>query len=116
MRTFGKPELGDVDVVGIKGDVVTLIECKNLQMAKTVSEIADICNRFRGEEKDELSKHLRRVEWVNLNRDLVSKRLGIEKIEGVKHLLVTNTEIPKYRSNIKKDSRLKENRLFPLPN
>lgn len=107
MSTFGKPELGDVDVVGIKGNTVTLIECKNLQMAKTVSEIADICNRFRGEEKDELAKHLKRVEWIDANRNVVSKHLGLsEEIEEIKHLLVTNTEIPiKYKEGLPISSR-----------
>lgn len=74
-----------------------MIECKNLQMAKTISEIADICNRFKGEEKDELAKHLARVGWINANRDLVSRHLGM----NVKQLLVTNTEIPiKYKEGL----------------
>ncbi|TVT34782.1 MAG: hypothetical protein FHK81_04915 [Marinobacter vinifirmus] len=102
MSSFGKPELGDVDVIGIKGGRITLIECKNLQMAKTISEIADICNRFKGEEKDELAKHLARVGWINANRDLVSRHLGMNRpIDDVKQLLVTNTEIPiKYKEGL----------------
>lgn len=102
MSSFGKPELGDVDVIGIKGGRITLIECKNLQMAKTISEIADICNRFKGEEKDELAKHLARVGWINANRNLVSRHLGMNRpIDDVKQLLVTNTEIPiKYKEGL----------------
>jgi hypothetical protein len=41
------------------------IECKNLQMAKTISEVADVLNRFKGHgEGDELLKHLKRVDWL----------------------------------------------------
>ena len=66
MTELGAPsELGDIDVLAWKptGEVL-LIECKRLQLARTVAEIAEICRRFRGEAKDELDKHVQRVNWV----------------------------------------------------
>ena len=52
--------------------VVTLLECKNLQFAKTSSEIAKQLNKFRGraDEKgrpDLLGKHLKRMELAQEN-------------------------------------------------
>ena len=103
MRSLGAPaELGDIDVMAIKDEVVIVIECKNLQMAKTVSEIADVCNRFRGEGKDELRKHLNRVTWISKNITSIAKLIGYHKeISILKNLLLTSTEMPmRYRKDL----------------
>lgn len=103
MSSLGAPsEFGDIDVLLVSSErKVIVLECKNLQMAKTISEIADICNRFKGEEKDEMSKHLRRVEWVERNLIAVSKALNSEELRGVDHALVTSTEMPiKYQRTL----------------
>jgi hypothetical protein len=48
-------ELGDVDVLAWKSTgEIQIIECKRLQLARTVAEVAEICRRFRGEAKDGL--------------------------------------------------------------
>ena len=45
-------DLGDVDVLAWKpSGNIRLIECKRLQLARTVAEIAEICHRFQGESK-----------------------------------------------------------------
>ena len=61
MSTLGAPQkLGDIDVMALSSEgCLVCIECKNLQMAKTISEVADVCNRFKGHgKKDELKKVL----------------------------------------------------------
>ncbi|WNK19066.1 hypothetical protein P1P91_09250 [Halomonas piscis] len=100
MSTLGAPDslgdLGDVDVLALSDEGKLLaIECKRLQMAKTISEIADVCNRFRGEEKDELSKHLTRVGWITENLQKVQVFLGGSVfIKDFDHALVTSTSVP----------------------
>lgn len=95
-------KLGDIDVLAIKDGVMLIFECKNLQMAKTVSEIADVCNRFRGEEKDELRKHLNRVSWSNDNLNALLQRLNYrEDVLSVRNALLTSTEMPmKYKKDL----------------
>lgn len=92
----GSAELGDVDVLAwrITGEI-QLVECKRLQLARTVAEVAEICRRFQGEAKDELDRHIRRVEWIKANPR------GLERIVGfvpdpanIDHGLVTNTHVP----------------------
>jgi Holliday junction resolvase len=89
-------ELGDIDVLAWKptGEVL-LIECKRLQLARTVAEIAEICRRFRGDAKDELDKHVQRINWV------LENPLSLERIVGfrpdrarIDAKLVTNTHVP----------------------
>src|SRR5690606_3080006 len=73
----GGAELGDVDVLAWKNSgEVLIIECKRLQLAKTVAEVAEICRRFKGEAKDELAKHIRRVNWLRDNVDAVRDVIG----------------------------------------
>lgn len=87
---------GDIDVLAWKpsGEVL-LIECKRLQLARTVAEIAEICRRFRGESKDDLDKHVRRVKWVMQNPSSLRRIVGFEPDPGrIDHRLVTNTHVP----------------------
>jgi len=92
----GSAELGDVDVLAWKpSGEIQLIECKRLQLARTVAEVAEICRRFRGEAKDELDKHVRRVNWIRANP------AGLQRIVGfvpdparIDDRLVTNTHVP----------------------
>jgi hypothetical protein len=74
---------------------VLIIECKRLQLARTVAEIAEICRRFRGEAKDDLDRHVQRVNWV------IKNPLSLERIVGFRPdndrtdaKLVTNTVVP----------------------
>ncbi|ROQ20165.1 hypothetical protein EDC38_0764 [Marinimicrobium koreense] len=103
MTTVGaSQELGDIDVLAIKDGVMLIFECKKLQMAKTISEIADVCNRFRGEEKDELRKHLNRVSWSTDNLDDLLQRINYrEEVLSVRNALLTSTEMPmKYKRDL----------------
>lgn len=87
---------GDVDVLAWKSSgEVLLIECKRLQLARTVAEIAEICRRFRGEAKDELDKHIRRANWVIQNPSSLQRIVGfIPQPNSIDARLVTNTHVP----------------------
>lgn len=90
------PELGDIDVLAWKesGEVL-LIECKRLQLARTVAEIAEVCRRFQGEAKDQLARHVRRITWVNENLSSLKRIIRFCPIqEQVDARLVTNTHVP----------------------
>ena len=97
MTELGAPaDLGDLDVLAWKPDgKIRLIECKHLRFARTVAEVAEICRRFRGEAKDELDKHVRRVDWVRANfaclQQIVRFMPDPARIED---RLVTSTHVP----------------------
>ena len=90
------PELGDIDVLAWKSSgEVLLIECKRLQLARTVAEIAEICRRFRGEAKDELDRHVRRVAWVMKHPSSLERVVGFTPDpHRIESRLVTNTHVP----------------------
>ena len=97
MSELGAPaELGDIDVLAWKeGGQVQMIECKRLQLARSVAEIAEVCRKFRGEARDELDKHLRRLEWIQENPEslngIVGSKLALEKMED---MIVTSNRVP----------------------
>lgn len=89
-------ELGDIDVLAwnSKGKIL-VIECKRLQLARSIGEIADVCRRFRGEARDELDKHVRRVEWIKKNPSSLEAIVGFSPtVEGIDDRLVTNVQVP----------------------
>ena len=95
MTSLGAPcKLGDIDVLAFKDGSLLVIECKNLQIAKTISEIADICNRFKGVSNDELGRHLARVKWVRKNISKLQTRYEPENIQNLDHYLITATDLP----------------------
>ncbi|TKS58235.1 MAG: hypothetical protein EWM72_03127 [Nitrospira sp.] len=104
MKELGAPEeLGDIDVLAWKsGREVLLIECKRLQLARTVAEIAEICRRFQGEAKDELARHVKRVTWVNENLSALERITSfMPRRDQVDHRLVTSTHVPmKYLASL----------------
>ncbi len=99
MSELGAPQTaadGDIDVLAWKssGDVL-LIECKRLQLARTVAEIAEICRKFRGEAKDDLDKHVKRANWVIQNPSSLKQIVGfIPSHNSIDARLVTNTHVP----------------------
>lgn len=104
MTELGAPvDLGDMDVLAWKSDgTIQLIECKRLTFARTIAEIANICKRFQGEAKDELAKHLRRVEWIRRNPQCLRNIVGfVPDPSHIDHRLVTNTQVPmKYMESL----------------
>jgi len=86
---------GDIDVLAWKESEILLIECKRLQLARTVAEVGKVCERFSGEAKDELAKHIRRVNWLKNNPRALSNRLSFEPQVGkIDSRLITNTHVP----------------------
>ena len=92
----GTMEDGDIDVLAWKDTgEIRIIECKCLYLARTVAEVAEICGRFRGEAKDELAKHVRRVGWIREHLEGVLGVVGfVPSLSEVSHNLVTNTHVP----------------------
>ena len=92
----GTMEDGDVDVLAWKDSgEIQIIECKCLYLARTVAEVAEICGRFRGEAKDELAKHVHRVNWIKEHLQGVLGVVGfVPSVLKVSHNLVTNTHVP----------------------
>jgi hypothetical protein len=92
----GTAELGDIDVLAWKpGQEVLLIECKRLQLARTIAEIAEICARFRGDAKDELDRHVQRVKWIKANPTALQKIVGFTPDAlQLQDKLVTNVQVP----------------------
>ena len=92
----GTAELGDIDVLAWKPSrEVLLIECKRLQLARTIAEIAEICTRFRGDAKDELDRHVQRVIWTKNNRTGLQELIGfVPDASQIQDRLVTNVQVP----------------------
>ena len=89
-------KLGDVDVLAWKpSGKIQIIECKRLRLARSVAEVAEICRRFRGEAKDELGKHVRRVNWIKTNPEGLQHIIGLmPNLARIDDRLVTNTHVP----------------------
>ena len=104
MTQLGAPsELGDIDVLAWKSNGEALIvECKRLRLARTVAEISEICRRFRGEAKDELFKHMRRVNWIETNPSSLNTIIGFPvNPNRIDQRLITNVQVPmRFLSNL----------------
>ena len=97
LSVLGAPaELGDIDVLAWKADgQVLVIECKHLQFARTVAEIANVCKRFRGEARDELDKHLQRFKWIKENASSLKQVVGFQpKVSQLDDRIVTSVPVP----------------------
>jgi hypothetical protein len=91
------PVLGDMDVLAWReGDRRLLcIECKRLRPARTVMEILEVLNQFRGDAKDRLGRHIARIEWLKAHlreagRGIRASLAGLDVVP----LLITNAVVP----------------------
>lgn len=92
-----KPELGDIDVLAwnVQQQRIKIIECKKLRFARTIYEIAEICDRFKGNSRDELAKHLARIDWILSNLDSLEGIVGFKpEQKDVEDYLITNIRVP----------------------
>jgi hypothetical protein len=76
-----KEASGDIDVLAVKDGTVYICECKELLIARTITEVVEQLGRFRGNPGDALWKHARRVEWVRSHPQRLSKIIGQEPRE-----------------------------------
>lgn len=93
----GTEEQGDIDVLAWNSSgKVFAIECKWLQPARTVGEVADVLSKFAGEEKDKLARHIARISWLNLNSNGLRRVMKVEKNASLylSSLLVTDADVP----------------------
>ncbi len=93
----GPAELGDCDVLAWCSTqrVIYAVECKKLRSALTIGEICDQLVRFKGEEQDDLHRHLQRLKWLETNRQSLVRFLKLPSDEfEIRPLLVTNTTVP----------------------
>lgn len=105
MTELGADEkYGDIDVFAWNQNnkVVWLIECKRLILAKTIGEICEQMEKFRGESHDLLQKHINRINWIRRNTNKLKGVTNQNHRKGsIKNLIVTNTIVPMmYKSNL----------------
>ena len=97
---------GDVDVLAWRGERALAVECKELELAMTVSDIAHQLSSFRGEsgadgKPDRLKRHLNRVELLNLRRDAVQKYVRSSSEVTIDAVLIFSEIVPmSYSRNI----------------
>ena len=97
MSSLGAPaELGDVDVLAWRSDGnIQIIECKRLKLAKTVTEISEICRRFRGDARDGLDRHVQRVQWIKTNPACLQQIVGyLPEPDSIDDRFVTSNHVP----------------------
>jgi hypothetical protein len=85
--------MGDVDVFAWNGDVICICECKELLFARTVGEVVSQLIRFRGQEGDDLDKHLQRVKFLRENHQGLCRITGIDSPRVVS-ILITSKTVP----------------------
>lgn len=96
-RLTGDP--GDIDVLAWRSDGrMVLLECKNLQFARTPSEIAKQLSKYQGtvDEKgrpDKLAKHLKRVALARKHVSEFQKYSGL-KTASIEGALVFSRGVP----------------------
>lgn len=96
-------DLGGIDVLAWNKQLqtVAVIECKDLDFAKTQSEIARQLHEFKGQtsdkgKKDRLLMHVCRIKTLNENLDKFSKFTGInfDESTGIKGYAVFSNNVP----------------------
>jgi hypothetical protein len=96
MTALGAPAeraMGDVDVLAWNGDVICICECKELLFARTVGEVVSQLIRFRGQEGDDLDKHLQRVKFLRENHQELRRITRIDPPRIVS-ILITSKIVP----------------------
>ena len=99
-------QLGDVDVLAWdERNRLMVIECKRLQLARTVKEISEACQRFADDESGQAAKHSMRVKWMRENLLEVCRVVGLVSDQvQIFPRFVTSVEVPmKYLSGLPSD-------------
>jgi len=94
-----KKELGEIDVIAFDPttSIIWVIECKNLREARTIKEIAEQLGKCTGRadiKDDIVYKHLRRMDWLRINPEALTKLLGLVGDVEVVDRIVTSRIVP----------------------
>ncbi|MDC5706158.1 hypothetical protein [Vibrio europaeus] len=105
-----KKDFGDVDVLAWNSSekIVYLVECKDLEFAKTEGEIAKQVHEFRGVKKtdgkpDRLMKHLERFKVLSQNIEALKTYLKADVINEVKVVMLFKQKVPVSYDNTEGD-------------
>jgi len=102
---------GDVDVLAWKDERILAIECKDLELAMTVGEIARQVHEFRGEnvdgKPDRLKKHMNRFDILQSRVDAVRRFTKSPDNAGLEMSLVFSDLVPMNFSNLAKDRNIR---------
>ena len=100
-KTEELERLGDIDVLAVSadGEIVWVVEAKDLKLCRTMGEAARRLSDYRGEYKrngkpDELVKHLKRVAYLREHASGLVQRLNLSKPPRVHGILVVNAPQP----------------------
>ncbi len=114
LGTKTEKNYGDVDVLAWKpeSNTVLLVECKDLEFAKTQGEIAKQVYEFRGLCKadgspDRLKKHLERCSILRNNIERLGKFLKVGKIEKLFVILLFKQVVPVHYEQVSGDFDVK---------
>ena len=98
-------DYGDVDVLAWKGNRILAIECKDLEMAMTMGDIARQLSDFRGmddkkSKPDRLKKHLNRIEVLNNRIESVGRFISSDQQPTIESILVFSRVVPMHYANL----------------
>lgn len=92
---------GDIDIIAWKNDSLSvhLIECKNLLFAKTISEMAEQLQDYKGSvhsdgSPDSLRRHIDRVQIIERHLPAFFKYLKIDKTKHISSHLIFSHAVP----------------------
>ncbi|KFF11475.1 SEC-C metal-binding domain-containing protein [Flavobacterium hydatis] len=103
--------IGDIDVMIIDQSkkVLYSLECKSMSPSRNIKEMIEEVDKLFGSDNTLgwIGKHMRRHEWLENNKDIVSKKYGIDiSSYSIKSIFVTQENM--LTPHLKKDS-------LPLP-
>lgn len=92
---------GDIDVLAWKAGRILAIECKDLELAKSMSDISRQIHDFRGElnsknKPDRMKRHLLRIKLLNNHKETIRRFVGGMYFPSVEGLLVFSRIVPMY--------------------
>lgn len=98
---------GDFDIIAWKKNKVYLIECKNLQSAKTFKEAAEQLQEFKGEirngKQDSLKKHLNRIEIAKTHKTVLSKYCNLGSDISISSIVLFSKSMPVLYNKVRED-------------
>lgn len=92
-------DYGDIDVLAWRDRRILAIECKDLELAMTVGDIARQIHEFRGEDSlngkpDRLKRHLERIAILESKMDTVRKYTRSTDVSKIEACLVFSDLVP----------------------